>query len=142
LTETNILMSPFTGAVTSFSLSNPVDLSASGSTHLGSNTLTLVIGGKTYTDTLTETKNPYYGVVEVGLLKGSGLPTAGLESELDISFTQAGGRGNVISGSATFIAQTSTIPEPSTWAMLALGFMGLGYAASRRNARNRAVTSI
>jgi hypothetical protein len=27
---------------------------------------------------------------------------------------------------------TSGVPEPSTWAMMALGFMGLGYAAFRR----------
>jgi len=29
----------------------------------------------------------------------------------------------------------SAVPEPSTWAMLALGFGGLGYAASRRNSK-------
>ena len=34
---------------------------------------------------------------------------------------------------------TSVIPEPSTWAMMALGFMGLGYAAFRRNSKGRAV---
>jgi PEP-CTERM motif len=33
---------------------------------------------------------------------------------------------------------TSGVPEPSTWAMMALGFIGLGYAAFRRNARGRA----
>jgi PEP-CTERM motif len=33
----------------------------------------------------------------------------------------------------------SSIPEPLTWAMLALGFAGLGYAASRRNAKGRAI---
>jgi len=34
---------------------------------------------------------------------------------------------------------TSPVPEPSTWAMMALGFLGLGYAAFRRNARFRSV---
>ena len=34
---------------------------------------------------------------------------------------------------------TQTIPEPSTWAMMLLGFAGLGYAASRRNLRREAV---
>jgi hypothetical protein len=29
------------------------------------------------------------------------------------------------------------VPEPSTWAMMALGFAGLGYAAFRRNAKVR-----
>ncbi|MGA8446280.1 MAG: PEP-CTERM sorting domain-containing protein [Roseiarcus sp.] len=28
---------------------------------------------------------------------------------------------------------TSNVPEPGTWAMLALGFAGLGYVAFRRN---------
>ncbi len=31
----------------------------------------------------------------------------------------------------------AVIPEPSTWAMLLLGFSGLGYAAFRRNAKVR-----
>jgi hypothetical protein len=34
---------------------------------------------------------------------------------------------------------TSGVPEPSTWAMMALGFAGLGYAAFRRNVKSRAV---
>jgi len=33
---------------------------------------------------------------------------------------------------------TSGVPEPSTWAMMVLGFIGLGYAAFRRNAKGRA----
>jgi PEP-CTERM motif len=31
----------------------------------------------------------------------------------------------------------STVPEPSTWAMMVLGFVGLGYAAFRRGAKAR-----
>jgi PEP-CTERM motif len=34
--------------------------------------------------------------------------------------------------SATFTAATSAIPEPSTWAMMLIGFAGLGYAGYRR----------
>lgn len=33
----------------------------------------------------------------------------------------------------------TTIPEPSSWAMLMLGFSGLGYAAFRRNAKTRTI---
>ena len=31
----------------------------------------------------------------------------------------------------------SGVPEPSTWAMMALGFVGLGYAAFRRNSKSQ-----
>ena len=34
------------------------------------------------------------------------------------------------------------VPEPSTWAMMALGFVGLGYAAVRRGKANGALLSI
>ena len=33
-------------------------------------------------------------------------------------------------------------PEPSTWAMMALGFAGLGYAAFRRNSKGRALRDL
>jgi hypothetical protein len=33
----------------------------------------------------------------------------------------------------------SSVPEPSTWAMMVLGFAGLGYAAFRRGAKARAL---
>jgi hypothetical protein len=36
--------------------------------------------------------------------------------------------------------ELSAIPEPSTWAMMALGFTALGYAACRRNAKARTGT--
>ena len=35
----------------------------------------------------------------------------------------------------------SSVPEPSTWAMMALGFAGLGYAAFRRRAKARALAA-
>jgi PEP-CTERM motif len=33
----------------------------------------------------------------------------------------------------------SPVPEPATWAMMTLGFAGLGYAAFRRNSKGRAL---
>jgi hypothetical protein len=35
----------------------------------------------------------------------------------------------------------SSVPEPSTWAMMTLGFVGLGYAAFRRGAKARALVT-
>ena len=55
--------------------------------------------------------------------------------------TQAGGPHNVVSASLTNHAE-STIPEPSTWVMLTLGFIGLGYAAVRRSAKDRSALAI
>jgi hypothetical protein len=37
------------------------------------------------------------------------------------------------------INQTGGTPEPSTWAMMIIGFAGLGYAAFRRNTKGRAL---
>jgi hypothetical protein len=37
---------------------------------------------------------------------------------------------------------TSSVPEPSTWVMMALGFAGLGYAAVRRNTKDKAALAI
>jgi hypothetical protein len=36
---------------------------------------------------------------------------------------------------------TSSIPEPSTWAMMMLGFAGLGYAAVRRSSKSHLAAS-
>jgi hypothetical protein len=38
-------------------------------------------------------------------------------------------------GNAFEFSLPSGVPEPSTWAMMALGFAGLGYAAFRRNSK-------
>ena len=35
----------------------------------------------------------------------------------------------------------SSVPEPSTWAMMALGFIGLGYAAFRGGAKASALVA-
>ena len=41
--------------------------------------------------------------------------------------------GNPLGGTFTLAATTiSAVPEPSTWAMLILGFVGVGFVASRR----------
>ena len=50
---------------------------------------------------------------------------------LILSANQAGGPGDAVSASFTDMSARS-IPETSTWAMMALGFGALGYAASRR----------
>jgi hypothetical protein len=41
----------------------------------------------------------------------------------------------------TFTPAVPTIPEPSTWAMMLMGFAGLGYAAFRRKVAVRAISA-
>jgi hypothetical protein len=42
-------------------------------------------------------------------------------------------------GKNAFEFSLASVPEPSTWAMMAIGFVGLGYAAFRRNSKGRAL---
>ena len=75
----------------------------------------------------------------------SGTVTGGVFNDtpatMIFGLTQAGGPGNVVSASLTNAA-ASTVPEPSTWVMLALGFGGLAYAAVRRSGKDRAALAI
>jgi hypothetical protein len=60
---------------------------------------------------------------------------------LILSANQAGGPGSAISASLTNTSMTGAsailfplmIPEPSTWAMMLIGFAGLGFAGYRRD---------
>jgi PEP-CTERM motif len=58
---------------------------------------------------------------------------------LTLSATQDGGPGNTITVSFTnaTTSVTPSIPEPSTWVMMALGFGALGYAGFRRRTSRR-----
>jgi PEP-CTERM motif-containing protein len=79
---------------------------------------TLVFGGSAYTASFTDMLGPgtYYaevtGTVNVRKLGVGGTVT------------------------------TSSVPEPSTWVMIALGFVGLGYAAVRRSSKDRSAFAI
>ena len=63
-----------------------------------------------------------------------GVPSGSYASSFSLSFTQNGGTGTAISDSGTFSVPPSgstPIPELSTWAMMGLGFAGLGFAGFR-----------
>jgi PEP-CTERM motif len=65
----------------------------------------------------------------------TGGPFVSAPAFLILSATQAGGPGTSISVSLTETSSNPappTIPEPSTWAMMLMGFAGLGFAAYRR----------
>ena len=73
-------------------------------------------------------------------------------TDLGVSFSLTSvspGASTVVSGSTRTLAafssdisgdfSASAVPEPATWAMMVLGFIGLGYAAFHRSAKGRAV---
>jgi PEP-CTERM motif len=45
--------------------------------------------------------------------------------------------GSVVRDLSFEVAGSATAPEPSTWAMMLLGFAGLGFAAYRRASQSR-----
>jgi hypothetical protein len=68
-----------------------------------------------------------------GTVTGGGFHNAPVSMIIDA--TQSGGPGNVISVSGS----NSTIPEPSTWVMMALGFAGLGFLGYRKTRSGNAL---
>ena len=62
---------------------------------------------------------------------------------LSLTANQALGTGTISSSFTNATAGTTpTIPEPSTWVMMAVGFGALGCAAFRQRKANGAVVSI
>jgi hypothetical protein len=51
----------------------------------------------------------------------------------------AGTLSGSLSGQVTYSYSPAPVPEPSTWAMMLIGFAGLGYAAARRKGVLRAI---
>ncbi len=108
-----------------------------------------------------------YSTVNPLVLPGDGIGHYGTCTvsclENDVEFTSAAGTvsdfGNGVGGGGpsgeegwlvnpysgigpTYIATRSVVPEPSTWAMMLLGFAGLGFAGYRRTIRKSAATPL
>ena len=81
-------------------------------------------------DTVSASFATYDLTTSIGPIVGSSVINDG------ISFPTSGGDFVLTSaGDATFTSvasETNAIPEPSTWAMMLIGFAGLGYAGYRR----------
>jgi PA14 domain/PEP-CTERM motif len=56
-----------------------------------------------------------------------------LELQYDNNHPELAVADLVLPGGITYVA--SAVPEPSTWAMMILGFIGIGFAAHRRKSR-------
>jgi hypothetical protein len=106
--------------------------------------ITISWDGGAFTDTTKTSSVRFVGdeldLAGSGVLHGTGIPTNTL-GVLDLSFTQAGGSGDLISGSGSFTATSggvsSSVPEPSTWAMMIIGFGLMGGFAWRKSAAPR-----
>jgi hypothetical protein len=113
---------------TDLTLTNPLSTAIGGF-------ITISWDGGAFSDTTKTSGASFVGdeldLTGSGVLTGPGVP-AGTKGVLDLSFTQAGGQGDLISGSGSFTA-TSSVPEPSTWAMLIVGFALMGGAAWRKS---------
>src|SRR5579872_611464 len=99
-------------------------------------------GADTFTETLTSAlsiKRPANGIDLT--LSGKLSDTGGVFTDspvlLMLSLSQPDGPlGDITASFATMSGGVPAIPEPSTWAMMALGFGALGYAALRRRKAN------
>jgi hypothetical protein len=108
---------------------------------------------KTWTDALGTFKETLTTVVSIDrhalnaitvTLRGttSGPGFLDTPTDLILAATQAGGPGSVVSASFTNTTFGATVPETSTWMMMGLGFVGLGYAAVRRSSKDRSAIAL
>jgi PEP-CTERM motif len=104
-----------------------------------------------FTETLTTVKEVArnlsspnsIGVILLGMVTGpSGSGFVDTPVSLILTANQDNGPGNTVTVSFSNASGVApSIPEPSTWAMMALGFGALGYAGFRRRTANLAALS-
>ena len=70
-----------------------------------------------------------------GTLSGPGI-TGSQAAFLEYAATQVAGPGGAVSLSLTDSSAASAVPETSTWAMMMLGFAGLGFAGYRASRKS------
>jgi hypothetical protein len=102
--------------------------------------------GDVFTETLTtilSINRATANAITVDLL-GTVTDTFGLWNADPVQFifsaNQVGGPRTAIS--AGFTNTTTGVPETSTWVMMGLGFVGLGYAAVRRSSKDRSALPV
>jgi hypothetical protein len=103
--------------------------------------------GDKFTETLTSvmsisrTLADQIGLILTGTVTDNAGVFSGTPVLLSLTANQALGIGST-SSSFTNATVTPSVPEPSTWVMMGLGFGALGYVASRQRKANGAAVSI
>ncbi len=110
----------------SLTFNNAVGSGPSSLAFLASQSNTKFVGQSLFTTSGTPTSDPD---------SFDGTHTSVFDSTTPFSMTEAASLNLVAGGSVTgfnLAMETAAIPEPSTWAMLALGFGGLAFLAARK----------
>ncbi len=138
--------------IQSFSQANSVGgLDASGSTTIEGLTLNgLLLGGVSIDGSLFSNPAPNTILLNVGgllitlneqTLFGDGITGTGISTNaIDVAFNNFALGTNLLNGKLIVghaeafasLGQAPAVPEPGTWAMMLLGFVGIGFASRRR----------
>jgi hypothetical protein len=111
---------------------------------LGDYTIALYAGGRLL-DSVTDPVTPAAGTFDLTGLTYTATAADSLDGDLKIVLSGGTSDGGLAYGQVAFddVTLTTNIPEPSTWAMMALGFAGLGFAGYRKaNTSGAAVAAL
>jgi PEP-CTERM motif len=87
------------------------------------------------TDQIYQVQMTVEGEAAAGGLEGEGLVISQSSASVDPTFTIDPSFANANQYSIVFSNGVSAVPEPSTWAMMILGFAGVGFVAYRRKSK-------
>jgi hypothetical protein len=76
--------------------------------------------------------NAYYGDLKFDVTRASGLSTDDFIANASLAYFAADLTNGSDTGSQAWLIRVSAVPEASTWAMMILGFFGVGFMAYRR----------
>ena len=79
--------------------------------------------------------NAYYGDLKFDVTRTSGLSTDDFIANGSLAYFAADLTNGTNTGSQAWESRVSAVPEPSTWAMMILGFAGVGFMAYRRKSK-------
>jgi len=135
----NVEAGNFTNYYT-FTLATTADLRAVDSVTPGNGTLT---SGELQLFSGSPTTPPTGTLVSEDAITGTPVPSGSLKDVLGAGtyYYEVTAAVTPPSGSSVNVLSVSAVPELGTWAMMALGFIALGYAGLRRSAKGRSAAT-